>query len=972
MNCNGQDLVRFARWILFLPAALLIFFLLLSVPDTFIGPDWFIIPKVTLATFSAILITKKIAPTATLSVPLAALVTNISQLLAIPVYLLALRFSFNLPAGFTHAVEKSTVFFIGWLIGLILALIVSTSRGVQRDEIVRSLRWVLFFPVSLYITLIFGKAALLLCEQVHIILPGESCLAIPIGIWSCLFIGSCGLLVPSLRAVFTFLGASFSFVVMMLTIRIAYSEFSMRFQAYTNFKISENVPIDKSLAAWLIGTFLGGTIVLLVSSLLRKTPPEVTDLIHTERRYKGTSPYQDIEIDRKTFFGRDHESRSLLHFVLAERLVVLFAKSGLGKSSLINTTLIDQLRKRGYFPIVTRLNEPGSSLCELLISQVQAASSHANIDIVARSQNDLWQFFKTAEFWSEDNDLLKPVLIIDQFEELFTMHGHSDRYEFINSLKELVRGRNTEHRLIDESGRKDDDYDTDAPQVKILLSLREDFLAHLEELAADIPSILHNRFRLGPLNHEAAMQAITKPASLSDPIFQTQRFTYQPAAVQRIIDFLSQRNSDFELEKNREIEPVQLQLMCHYFEEIVQQKQRSSNSEKEIVLSADDLGGEKQMQRIMEGFYDRIISSIKPFHKAHMVQRLCEKRLVSSTGKRLTEDGDEIKQHYRLSDKILKHLVDSRLLRAEPRLGGIFYEISHDRLIEPIIKARSNRFKERKLMVLAALFFTIFVGSGSVILISDYKKRLATKGNLEFTMLSTNAEEALRSGILLLEQSGFSPADIITKIQRPAVVNPAVLVIPAASSHSLTPEEQAAVLKHIENYFNTEIEDKEGAPTLLGTSLFIYDKLDGPKDTVNYLSKTYYEKYSDNSTFSHDTARKQKMTAKSSKLVTNREFKRFYKFHEPADNEPVTVNWFEAYGYSVFANRQLPGKKEIPGASPGDDVDCDIAYQYADMYADSINPNDQQPSNTLHLLEKLIGQHSVFGEKTTFCIFLPE
>jgi hypothetical protein len=53
------------------------------------------------------------------------------------------------------------------------------------------------------------------------------------------------------------------------------------------------------------------------------TPKEVG------HRYKGTTPFQDLDLDRRIFFGRDRESRSLLSLVLAERLVVLFAKSGM-------------------------------------------------------------------------------------------------------------------------------------------------------------------------------------------------------------------------------------------------------------------------------------------------------------------------------------------------------------------------------------------------------------------------------------------------------------------------------------------------------------------------------------------------------------------------------------------------------------------------------------------------------------------
>jgi len=51
----------------------------------------------------------------------------------------------------------------------------------------------------------------------------------------------------------------------------------------------------------------------------------------THRRYPGTRPFQDTEIDRLLFRGREEDLDRFLHLVLAERLVVLFSKSGMGK-----------------------------------------------------------------------------------------------------------------------------------------------------------------------------------------------------------------------------------------------------------------------------------------------------------------------------------------------------------------------------------------------------------------------------------------------------------------------------------------------------------------------------------------------------------------------------------------------------------------------------------------------------------------
>ena len=51
-----------------------------------------------------------------------------------------------------------------------------------------------------------------------------------------------------------------------------------------------------------------------------------------KKRYPGIRPFQDTEIDQAVFKGRPDEIQQLLHLILAEKLVVLFAKSGVGKS----------------------------------------------------------------------------------------------------------------------------------------------------------------------------------------------------------------------------------------------------------------------------------------------------------------------------------------------------------------------------------------------------------------------------------------------------------------------------------------------------------------------------------------------------------------------------------------------------------------------------------------------------------------
>src|SRR3954469_7035874 len=62
--------------------------------------------------------------------------------------------------------------------------------------------------------------------------------------------------------------------------------------------------------------------------------------------YVGPRTFTDQ--DKELFFGREREARELLARVIAERLVLFYAQSGMGKTSLLNTRLIPQLQKEKY------------------------------------------------------------------------------------------------------------------------------------------------------------------------------------------------------------------------------------------------------------------------------------------------------------------------------------------------------------------------------------------------------------------------------------------------------------------------------------------------------------------------------------------------------------------------------------------------------------------------------------------------
>ena len=62
--------------------------------------------------------------------------------------------------------------------------------------------------------------------------------------------------------------------------------------------------------------------------------------------YVGPRTFTRTEADR--FFGREQEADDLRALVLTEQLVLFYAQSGAGKSSLINAKLIPQLEQADF------------------------------------------------------------------------------------------------------------------------------------------------------------------------------------------------------------------------------------------------------------------------------------------------------------------------------------------------------------------------------------------------------------------------------------------------------------------------------------------------------------------------------------------------------------------------------------------------------------------------------------------------
>ena len=133
------------------------------------------------------------------------------------------------------------------------------------------------------------------------------------------------------------------------------------------------------------------------------------------------------ERESSFFFGRRNETDRLLRLVRRDVVTVLFGGSGLGKTSLIHAGLFPKLRENQLLPVSIRIDyspgalHPVAQVKAAVLSSVTSAGGEIEHPGMDWNEAGLWELFHRTVFWSPTNRLLQPVLVFDQFEELFTL-----------------------------------------------------------------------------------------------------------------------------------------------------------------------------------------------------------------------------------------------------------------------------------------------------------------------------------------------------------------------------------------------------------------------------------------------------------------------------------------------------------------------------------------------------------------------
>ena len=236
--------------------------------------------------------------------------------------------------------------------------------------------------------------------------------------------------------------------------------------------------------------------------------------------WAGTSSYQDPETSeiQLKFCGRDNESFDVANLIDNNIFVTLYGKSGTGKTSLLNAGVFPRLRKSAYFPVSIRLGMEAidTTFQQCIITKIEKTISNKGkiqtIKAVPMSDNEnttdfLWSYFACQRFYDKDGNVLFPVIVLDQFEEVLR-----NRQQEVGVLLRQI------YFMMDETHALSDRVINGLPysydfNYRFVVSIREDDLYRLEDCIDNnyLLNMKQCRFRLRNMSIDGAREVILEP-----------------------------------------------------------------------------------------------------------------------------------------------------------------------------------------------------------------------------------------------------------------------------------------------------------------------------------------------------------------------------------------------------------------------------------------------------------------------------
>ena len=261
----------------------------------------------------------------------------------------------------------------------------------------------------------------------------------------------------------------------------------------------------------IVSVDLSTTQIAPIHARLTEDPPAPGD-----PPFKGLQYFD--EANAELFFGRELLTARLIeHLRKSNFLAVIVGASGSGKSSIVRAGLIPALKRdlplaEGARPpdgcsqwlvhVITPTAHPLEALAADLTRDSESVTATATLlDDLAREPRSLALFSKRL---LHTHDAPRLLLVIDQFEELFTLcRDEFEREAFIDNL---LAGTAPSLATAGEG------WGGGSGCITLILTLRADFYAHLAQYPELRDAVAKEQEYIGPMTADELRRAIEEPA----------------------------------------------------------------------------------------------------------------------------------------------------------------------------------------------------------------------------------------------------------------------------------------------------------------------------------------------------------------------------------------------------------------------------------------------------------------------------
>lgn len=358
-------------------------------------------------------------------------------------------------------------------------------------------------------------------------------------------------------------------------------------------------------------------------------------------------PYRGLEVfreqDQRFFLGRDAVVQRLLDKLNKSRFLAVLGPSGSGKSSVVQAGLIPHLRDNSLVTLFTPQERPIEELAFALRKCYPENHMSPVEQLIKRLKESGENIHYIAREILENDDKKNLVIVIDQFEELFTQtRSEEERRQFIFAVLHAV--------------------EVSKGPVKIILTIRSDFMgkcAFYPDLNMYVSDYF---FQVEPMSEEELRSAIEEPA-------RKVRLHFEEGLVNRIL-------------KDVKGAPAELPLLEHALLELYDRRKGNQLTSQ----AYDEIGGiEGALVKRAESEYEKLDDFKKEILRKMFVLRLVQSgEGTEDTRRKATKDellaigGDS-----RIAEEVLNQWTNARLITVTRDLirQKDMVEVAHEALI---------------------------------------------------------------------------------------------------------------------------------------------------------------------------------------------------------------------------------------------------------------------------------------------------